>query len=346
LINMIKMSLLVRSSAAMILMLIGANAAMSDTCRSELEGRAATLLVAHKPGGGYDNYARAIAPVLSDLTGLRVRVVNNSAGGGVVARELMLAASDDSLTMLIESAGSLSDELAQVSNQQNLLELMDVLGIVHRSPSAWVLGEGLDIYDTSLTNLVAARGTLDDSHISVTLAGMALGIETEVVGGYGGSSEFVSAVLREEVDFTTVSIQTALRRTKGNEAHVALVLSDRPNSDAPDVPYLAGPGGVVLTRAAGLSDEEIERRTQFAEMVVTLSGSIRGIYISNAVSLETRDCLRQAMTESLLSDALSRSLADLGRPLDPLTGDAAIALLTQLIEARGKATPLLAQFSR
>ena len=118
----------------MILMLIGANAAMSDTCRSELEGRAATLLVAHKPGGGYDNYARAIAPVLSDLTGLRVRVVNNSAGGGVVARELMLAASDDSLTMLIESAGSLSDELAQVSNQQNLLELMDVLGIVHRSP--------------------------------------------------------------------------------------------------------------------------------------------------------------------------------------------------------------------
>ena len=102
----------------------------------------------------------------------------------------------------------------------------------------------------------------------------------------------------------------------------------------------------MLTRAAGLSDEEIERRTQFAEMVVTLSGSIRGIYISNAVSLETRDCLRQAMTESLLSDALSRSLADLGRPLDPLTGDAAIALLTQRIEARGKATPLLAQFSR
>ncbi len=72
----------------------------------------------------------------------------------MVARELMLAASDDSLTMLIESAITLSDELADDSNQQNLLELMDVLGIVHRSPHAWVLGEGLDIYDTSLTNLV------------------------------------------------------------------------------------------------------------------------------------------------------------------------------------------------
>ena len=150
-------------------------------------------------------------------------------------------------------------------------------------------------------------------------------------------------MLREEVDFTAISLQTALRRTEGNDASVALVVSDRPNLAAPDVPYLAGEGGVVLTRAAGLSDAEIERRTQFAELVVALSGAIRGIYISNEVSVATRDCLRQAMTESLVSDALSRSLADLGRPLDPITGDAATALAAQMIEARRKAAPLLAK---
>jgi len=332
-----------RLSASALLFLIGANAALSDTCRSELEGRPATIVVANKAGGGYDTYARAIAPVLADLSGLRVQVVNQPAGGGTVARELMLAAGDDSLTMLIENAIDLSAELAEDSNQRNLLELVDVLGIAHRAPDSWILRAGLDIYDTGMTNLVAAQGSYNDSLITIVLTAMALGIEAEVVGGYGGSSEFVAAVLREEVDLTGISLQTALRRTKGNEANVALVVSDRPHPDAPDVPYLAGEGGVVLKRAAGLSDAELERRSQFAELVVNLSGAIRGIYISNEVSVATRDCLRQAMTESLISDALSQSMADLGRPLDPLTGDAATALATQIIEARSQAAPLLEQ---
>ena len=245
--------------------------------------------------------------------------------------------------MLFENAIDLNVQLASDGSQRNLLELVDVLGIAHRAPDSWILRAGLDIYDTGMTNLVAAQGSYNDSLITIVLTAMALGIEAEVVGGYGGSSEFVAAVLREEVDLTGISLQTALRRTKGNEANVALVVSDRPHPDAPDVPYLAGEGGVVLKRAAGLSDAELERRSQFAELVLNLSGAIRGIYISNEVSVATRDCLRQAMTESLISDALSQSMADLGRPLDPLTGDAATALATQIIEARSQAAPLLEQ---
>ncbi len=87
----------------------------------------------------------------------------------MVARELMLAAGDDSLTMLIENAVDLNVQLAEDSNQGNLLELVDVLGIAHMAPDAWVLGPGLDIYDTGLTNLVAAQGSFNDSLIAVVL---------------------------------------------------------------------------------------------------------------------------------------------------------------------------------
>ena len=165
-----------RLSAAALLLLISANVALSDTCRSELEGRPATILVANKAGGGYDTYARAIAPVLADLSGLRVRVVNNAAGGGAVARQLMLAAGDDSLTMLIENAVDMNVQLVDDSSQQSLLELVDVLGIVHTEPGAWVLGADIDIYDTGITNLVAAQGTVDDGLIPIVLAGMGLGL--------------------------------------------------------------------------------------------------------------------------------------------------------------------------
>jgi len=236
-----------------------------------------------------------------------------------------LAACEDSMTLLMENAVDLSVQLAEDGSDQTILEMVDVLGIAHTAPDSWVLGDGVDIYDTGITNLVAAQGSLNDSLIAVVLVGMALGIDTQVVvGGYGGSSEFISAVLRQEVDLTSISLQTALSRTDGNEAYVVLVVSDSPDSDAPDVPYLAGEGGVAQARAAGLSDEVMEQRRHFAELAVALSGTIRGMYISNAVSEATRDCRREAMTESLLSDELSQMMAELDRPLAPLTGDAAL----------------------
>ena len=83
-------------------------AEIPDTCREVFEGRRATIAVPNGPGGGYDTYAREIAPFLADVTGLNVRVANIEAGGGRVAYELTLSASEADLVLLLTNINDLA----------------------------------------------------------------------------------------------------------------------------------------------------------------------------------------------------------------------------------------------
>jgi tripartite-type tricarboxylate transporter receptor subunit TctC len=319
----------------------GASAEVSDICRSLLDGRAATFIVANGPGGGYDTYARAIAPIFGEESGLRVRVVNNEAGGGSVARRLTMNARANDLVILIENAVDLVVETIDAETDTAIIELLDTLGIIHVAPDAWILPEGLDISDTAVSNLVAAQGSLEDAVLAVILVGMALGIETSVVGGYGGSSDFVSAILRGEVDLTAISLQTAIRRTEGNEAYVALIVSAAMDPDAPETPYLGGEDGMAALRAEGLSEDIQAERRRFAEVAISLSGAIRGLYISRNVPQDVRDCLRDAIDVTLQSEALAEALDTQGRPLAPITGTAAAARTSAMIDAFRASRPLI-----
>ncbi|WP_420860233.1 hypothetical protein [Marivivens marinus] len=321
----------------------GASAEISETCKATLADRSSTIIVPNAPGGGYDTYARAIAPAMADASGLRVRVVNNEAGGGLVARRLMLQAGSDDIVILMENAVDLTVDTVASDSEDTILSVVDTLAIAHVAPDAWILPVGRDITDLSMTHLVAAQGSLEDSVIAVVLVGLALGIETEVVGGYGGSSEFVAAVLRGEVDMTSISLQTSLRRTEGNDAFVALVVSDAYDAAAPDVPYLAGPGGVAEMRAAGLSAEVQAERQAYAEAAVGLSGAVRGFYVSNSVDSEFRDCLRDAMEVAMTSPEVAETLEAQGRPLAPLTGSAATNKAAAMLRAAASGRALIEQ---
>ena len=308
-----------------------AAADISQACRTELSSRAVTIIVPNRPGGGYDVYARAVAPALADHTGLRVRVVNNDSGGGSVARQLVLESGAEDLLLLTENVVDLSMDPLDIAAGTYMISAFDLLAVAHIAPDAWVLPQGVDLADTSLTQLVASQGGFTDSVVSVVLVGKALGIETEVVGGYSGSGEFVAAVLRGEVDMTSVSLQTAMSRTEGNDAYVALTVSDGPARDAPDAPYLAGRGGLAEQRSAGLGADTRAQRQELARAAVSLSGAVRGFFASMNIPQSTRDCLREGMAAAFADQSVAKDLARQGRPLAPVTGSDATALVESMV---------------
>lgn len=316
-------------------------AEMSETCRSKLDGKSATILVANAPGGGYDTYARAISPVLAQQTNMNVRVINNDAGGGLVARRLALSAGSD-IVILIEDMIDFFMSATSDENETINTPAIDTLGIVNISPSAWVLTDSLNVADPSLDVLIAAQGTREDSIISVVLAGMALGIQTETVLGYSGTSEYVSALLRGEADMSTMSLETAIKRAQGNPVHVSLILSDSPSENVPNIPYIDGEGGLAEQRSMGMPDAIRLERARYARIASVLSSSIRGLFITKSVPSTIRDCLRGAIDTTLHSQNLADALQAQKRSLAPITGSDATNVALDVLANISGASELLA----
>jgi tripartite-type tricarboxylate transporter receptor subunit TctC len=320
-----------------------ATADISQNCRQALDGRDATILVPNGAGGGYDTYARAVAPVLADQTGLKIRVINKEAGGGLVANSLTVNADPNDLIILIGNLGDLAVAPIAADRDAGMLSVLDVLGILHVEPRVWILADGLDVSDPNLTTLIFAQGSIEDGIVETILVGMALGLKTELVTGYSGSNEFIAAILRREVDATMASLQTGLQRSADIAAHIALIMSDKPAPEAPDVPYLAGQGGLADLRAQGMTDAIKAERQSYAQIATSLTQAARGFMISQNVPQDIRDCLRDGFTQTMTSPALITSLAIQGRPLAPISGAQAKEYADNLLATASQSRPLIEQ---
>jgi len=85
------MKALAKALLAALLLLPAPPAALAS---EPFDGRTITYVVGTKPGGGYDRYARLIAPYLeSQLPGATVVVVNEPAGNGLTALRRLMRAS-------------------------------------------------------------------------------------------------------------------------------------------------------------------------------------------------------------------------------------------------------------
>ena len=72
-----------------------------DAERAYFGGKTVRMVVGYGPGGGYDAYARMIAPHLSKVLGASVVVENQPGAGGLVALNRIYAAAPDGLTIMI-----------------------------------------------------------------------------------------------------------------------------------------------------------------------------------------------------------------------------------------------------
>lgn len=91
--------------AASIFLAVGGLAHAQDAAEDYYEGKTITIVVGFNPGGGYDEYARMIAPELEKRIGATVVVENQPGGGGLLALN-RLAQSGNDRTMMLASAES------------------------------------------------------------------------------------------------------------------------------------------------------------------------------------------------------------------------------------------------
>lgn len=90
-----------------------ATAEISAECRVMFASERLSVIVPNGPGGGYDTYARAMAPVISGTTGARVSVENLPGAGGLIALRRITEAQPDELVILVLEAYDLFFSVAE-----------------------------------------------------------------------------------------------------------------------------------------------------------------------------------------------------------------------------------------
>ena len=206
-------------------------------------GKTIRFVVGFGAGGGYDTYARMLAPEFEKILGATVLVENVPGAGGMVALNKFNVAPGNGLTMtIINGTGASLQQLLELKGARFDLTKFNILGTVDYSTWQFLVAPNSP-YNT-LADVMKARKTFHWGG-SGKVSGMsdggamtchALGLDCKIVTGYKGSRAAALAVAKGEMDAMYVSETSAYNYVKGKNAK-AIATMNRKRSDLfPDLP--------------------------------------------------------------------------------------------------------------
>ena len=219
---------LARAIALLAMVSIVPGWASAETAAEFYAGKVVKLVVGYGPGGGYDSYARLLAPFLEKRLGATVVVENRPGGGGMVAIGQLAASQGDSLTLVLANmeAAALGQLLDNPGIRFDVTELSIVARVAGERKVALLSAES------------PFGGKTDGIADGAAIFSEALGLNSEIIIGYKGSKEVALAAIRGEVDGLFISAGTARKLAAKGQLN-ALAVMDRERSPVlPDVPTI------------------------------------------------------------------------------------------------------------
>ena len=244
-----RMLLWVSTAAAGALVLAACGGSTDETTQSSghFKGKTISLIVPFSPGGGYDQYARQLAPKLADKLGAKVIVVNKPGAGGLLAtNELRNAKPDGTSIGIFNMIGHLGSALAEAKGVQYKPEDFSYIGQISSEPDVVLVKKGgrFSSYDelvqaaTSTPVRFAATGPGSNEYIDPLVLKSVLGLKDEVITGYAGGTEAALAVLKGDVDAHSRSLYSQLPVIEDGDAQGVLVIGSEPAKELPGVPTI------------------------------------------------------------------------------------------------------------
>ena len=207
-----------------------------------LKGETVHFLVGYGPGGGYDTYARMLAPHFEKRTGATVVVENRPGGGGITALNQLYRAKPDGLTMMMLNGESAI--ISQLTKQPGVAYDMAKVGIFGRvqQEAHYVIANPK--LPSTLKEIVASGKKIKFSAGSRTdnlgdyaaVLCEALQMNCQIITGYKGSKEAALAVMNGEADALSISESSALNYSKGGKTRIVATVGSKRTEEMPDMP--------------------------------------------------------------------------------------------------------------
>ena len=285
-------------------LLASTGSAFAETAAEFYRGKVIKLVVGYGAGGGYDIYARLLAPYLEERLGATVVVENRIGGGGTIALNQVYAARPDGLTLqLLNGRAAAISQLLKREGVRFDLTKLTILGRITSEPRV-ILFSAESPYRSLEDALKSPRpikwgaGIKTDSLASVAaIASTALGMRSEIITGYKGSKEASLAVIRGEVDALVASESSAVKYAKGGKM-IPIVTFGRDRSELlPDLP--------TVFEALPLDQEQ----AWWADFTAQLSQIGRVLVTAPGVPEERKQYLRQVLQSILQDPAVQDAMA-------------------------------------
>ena len=278
-------------------------------------GNTVDLVVPYEPGGGYDTYARALAPYLGECLDATVVVQNEPGAGGLLAlNNTFVASPDERRLQLVNTVGAVSAQLAGAEGvQYDMLEFSPIGRIVATTSAVAVAPDSeyqdfQDLIDSTEPITFPATGPGANDFITPNVLAGIYGFDTEMVTGFQGSGEARLALVSGDGDAYVQSWDSMLGSIQSGEVTPVLVASQEPVEALADVPTLADYEPVD------------ESGAQLREELSALEATGRGVVAPPGLPEDRLTELQEAYTCAFENEELITELEEQERPLGVLSG--------------------------
>jgi tripartite-type tricarboxylate transporter receptor subunit TctC len=217
-----------RKSALALSLAFGLVMAASPVAAQESEqaffsGKTVRFVVGFGAGGGYDSYARMLAPYLSKTLGANVIVENRPGAGGLLALNGLYIAPPDGLSIMIANGtAAVYSQLTDLKGARYDLGKIGYLATLSAPPSLWTVGP--QVQEKTIAAALqakrkwrwAASGPVDSLSDGAAFTCAGLKLDCQIVLGYKGSNDAALAVSRGEMDALYVTDTSANNYVQSN----------------------------------------------------------------------------------------------------------------------------------
>ena len=294
--------------------------AQSNSVADFYRGKTINMIVGYSAGGGYDIYARMIAPYLAKhLPGNPSVVVQNMDGAGSLkaTNYLYTVAPKDGTAIGTFGRGLAMEPLIGNSPTQFDATKFTWLASGTNEYSVFVVWHTSPIktWDDMLAKefTVGGEGSGSDPDIYAALLKNLFGVKLKLISGYPGTSEVTLALERGEIDGRASWSWSSLKSTKTNWINEKLVrfpvqLGTVKNPDLPDVPLI-------------LDFAKTDKQRQIVKLVLSRQIMGRPFAAPPGIPEDRKQALRKAFQDSFkdpefLAEAKKRKM-----DVNPVSGD-------------------------
>lgn len=207
------------------------------------DGESIRWIIPYSPGGGYDEYARLIAPFLEKYTGARVDILNLPGAGGMRGVNELFNSSPDGLTIgMINGSALVTNELAGMSGADYEIAKFEFMGRIVADRRVLVVSadsgyQSLDALRNAEGDVkIGATGLGGSTYVDAVICNAAFDMDLEIIHGFDSSSFVKQAMLRGNIVGTWGSWGSAIDSVTGDRQRVILQSGRQRSADLPDVP--------------------------------------------------------------------------------------------------------------
>ncbi len=294
-------------------------AAMAQDAAAFYEGNAINFVVPYNPGGGYDEYARLIAPYLEKYTGARIDILNVPGSGGMKgAVEIFNSPNDGTYIGIINGSAMVTNQLAEIEGANYRVGDYEYLGRIVADPRVLTMAanSGMDTFETiqsdGETAVIGATGLGGSTYVDAVIIGEAFGMDQRVIPGFDRSGDIRTAMLRGDVDGMWGSLGSALSGIRSGD-QIAVLHGERDTT----IEELAGVPS-IWERAAESSDPA--RAEEILTAWVALSAVGRPVAAPPGVPADRLAFLQDAFEQAINDPEFVAAAQGADRDLSPLNG--------------------------